>query len=44
VIAFILAWRVPEFPLRSNFTPIADDDTVDGATGPLEATPVGVHV
>jgi MFS family permease len=44
VIAFILAWRVPEFPLRSNLTPIADDDAVDGATGPLEATPVGVHV
>ena len=43
VIAFILAWRVPEFPLRSNFTPAPDDDAVAGGESPLEVTPVGVH-
>jgi EmrB/QacA subfamily drug resistance transporter len=48
VIAFILAWRVPEFPLRSNFTPSPDDETpddettIDGDTA-FEPAPVSVH-
>ena len=46
VIAFILAWRVPEFPLRSSHTPAPDtdhpseDDRLDDA---VEIAPVGVH-
>ncbi|MEO8692061.1 MAG: MDR family MFS transporter [Acidimicrobiales bacterium] len=47
VIAFILAWRVPEFPLRSNFTPAAPGDAArDDAVADddaVAATPVGVH-
>jgi hypothetical protein len=43
VIAFILAWRVPEYPLRSANTPATGDDASVGGEGAVEATPVGVH-
>jgi EmrB/QacA subfamily drug resistance transporter len=43
VIAFILAWRVPEYPLRSAHHPSAEDDAALGGDGAFAATPVGVH-
>jgi hypothetical protein len=43
VIAFILAWRVPEYPLRSSHSAPADGDTLADSDGALDAIPVPVH-
>jgi hypothetical protein len=43
VIAFLLAWRVPEFPLRSAVTPPSSDADAADDDAPVEGSPVEVH-
>ena len=42
-IAFILAWRIPEYPLRSAHHKSTDDGTTLGDDSAFDVTPVGVH-
>ena len=43
VIAFVLAWRIPEYPLRSSQSSHADGDTLADSDTALDAVPVPVH-
>jgi EmrB/QacA subfamily drug resistance transporter len=43
VLAFVLALRVPEYPLRSALTPTTDPDPDAATEAEPDAEPVGVH-